>query len=108
MVLRVAAFVVVWSLYFVVSEYPSAIHNDMAEAYAWGREFQLGYNQHPPFWAWVCGLWFWVFPRANWAFAVLSMLNAGAGLIGAWALMGRFVDGDRRSAATALLALTPF
>ena len=108
MVLRVAAFVVVWSLYFVVSEYPSAIHNDMAEAYAWGREFQLGYNQHPPFWAWVCGLWFWVFPRANWAFAVLSMLNAGAGLIGVWALMGRFVDGDRRSAATALLALTPF
>ena len=108
MVLRVAAFVVVWSLYFAVTEHASAIHNDMAEAYAWGREFQLGYNQHPPFWAWICGLWFLIFPRANWAFAVLSMLNAGAGLLGAWALIGRFVDGDRRVAATELLALTPF
>jgi 4-amino-4-deoxy-L-arabinose transferase-like glycosyltransferase len=80
----------------------------MAEAYAWGHEFQLGYNQHPPFWAWVCGLWFLIFPRVNWAFAVLAMLNAGVGLLGAWALIGRFVDGDRRVAATALLALTPF
>ncbi|HXT06740.1 MAG TPA: glycosyltransferase family 39 protein [Roseiarcus sp.] len=108
MVLKVAAFVVVWSLYFIVTEHASAIHNDMAEAYAWGREFRLGYNQHPPFWAWVCGLWFLIFPRANWAFALLSVLNAGAGLLGAWALVGRFVDGDRRVAATALLALTPF
>ena len=108
MVLRIAAFVAVWSLYFIVTEYASAIHNDMAEAYAWGREFQLGYNQHPPFWAWVCGLWFVVFPRANWAFALLSMLNSGIGLLGVFALVGRFVDGDRRVAATALMALTPF
>ena len=108
MVLRIAAFAAVWTLYFVVTEYASAIHNDMAEAYAWGREFQLGYNQHPPFWAWVCGAWFLIFPRANWAFALLSMLNSGLGLLGAWSLIGRFVEGDRRVAATALLALTPF
>ena len=62
MVLRIAAFVAVWSLYFIVTEYASAIHNDMAEAYAWGREFQLGYNQHPPFWAWMCGA---VVPRLS-------------------------------------------
>ena len=104
----IAAFVAVWTLYFVVTEYASAIHNDMAEAYAWGKEFQLGYNQHPPFWAWVCGAWFLIFPRANWAFALLSTLNAGVGLSGVWALTGRFVDGDRRVAATALLVVTPF
>ena len=80
----------------------------MAEAYAWGREFQLGYNQHPPFWAWVCGAWFLIFPRANWAFALLSMLNAGVGLAGVSALNRRFVHGDRRVAATALVLLTPF
>jgi 4-amino-4-deoxy-L-arabinose transferase-like glycosyltransferase len=108
MVLRILGFVAVWSLYFAISEYYSAIHNDMAEAYAWGQEFQLGYNQHPPFWAWICGAWFLIFPRANWAFAILAMLNAGLGLIGAWALNGRFVQGDRRVAATALLAWTPF
>jgi 4-amino-4-deoxy-L-arabinose transferase-like glycosyltransferase len=108
MVLRIAAYACLFALYFAVTEYAGAIHNDMAEAYAWGREFQLGYNQHPPFWAWICGAWFLLFPRANWAFAILSMLNAGIGLAGAWALIGRFVEGERRIAATALLALTPF
>ena len=108
MVLRIAGFVALWTLYFVVTEYASALHNDMAEAYAWGREFQLGYNQHPPFWAWLCGLWFLIFPRINAAFALLAMLNAGVGLAGVWALTGRFVAGERRVAATALMALTPF
>lgn len=103
-----AAFVAVWSVYFSVSELGASIHNDMAEAYVWGREFQLGYNQHPPFWAWICGAWFWVFPRAGWSFAILSSLNAGLGLLGAWKLIGRFATGDKRLAATALLLLTPF
>ena len=52
------AFVAVWSVYFAIAESQASIHHDMAEAYAWGQEFQLGYNQHPPFWAWVCGAWF--------------------------------------------------
>ncbi|MGD1037036.1 MAG: glycosyltransferase family 39 protein [Roseiarcus sp.] len=103
-----AAFVAIWTAYFAISEAPTSIHNDMAEAYAWGREFQLGYNQHPPFWAWICGVWFSVFPRAGWAFALLSSLNAGVGLLGAWRLIGRFAEGEKRSAATLLLLLTPF
>ena len=61
------AFVIVWSLYFAISESQSSIHNDMAEAYAWGQEFQLGYHQHPPFWSWICGLWFAILPRAGWS-----------------------------------------
>ena len=103
-----AAFVAVWTLYFALSDAGSAIHHDMAEAYVWGREFQFGYNQHPPFWAWVCGLWFSVLPRAGWSFALLSSLNAGLGLCGAWMLVGNFAGGARRIAATALLLLTPF
>jgi Dolichyl-phosphate-mannose-protein mannosyltransferase len=102
------AFVAVWSVYFAIAESQASIHNDMAEAYAWGREFQLGYNQHPPFWAWICGAWFAVFPRAGWAFAILSSLNAAIGVLGSWKLIGRFAAGDKRTAATALLLLTPF
>ncbi len=103
-----ALFVIVWTLYAVISASPAAIHNDMAEAYAWGREFQLGYEKHPPFWAWIAGLWFNVFPRADWAFALLAVFNAGLGLYGSWMLIGDFAEGDRRLAATALLLLTPF
>ena len=87
------AFVAVWSVYFAIAESQASIHNDMAEAYAWGREFRLGYNQHPPFWAWMCGLWFLVFPRTGWAFALLSSVNAGIGLWGAWRLIGDFAGG---------------
>lgn len=102
------AFVAVWTLYFAISNYGAAIHNDMAEAYVWGQEFQLGYHQHPPLWAWICGAWFFVFPRDNWSFALLTSLNAALGLLGSWRLIGCFVSGDRRIAATMLLLLTPF
>ena len=101
-------FVTIWTAYAVISAAPAAIHNDMAEAYVWGREFQLGYSKHPPFWAWIAGLWFEVFPRADWAFALLATLNAGLGLYGSWMLIGDFADGDRRLAAAVLLLLTPF
>ena len=85
-----AGFVAIWTVYLTITEAPGAIKHDMAEAYAWGQEFQLGYNQHPPFWAWICGLWFSVFPRTGWAFALLSSMNAGIGLWGAWMLIGDF------------------
>ena len=102
------AFVGVWTAYFTITELGQSVHHDMAEAYAWGREFQPGYSKHPPFWAWICGLWFSVVPRANWSFALLSVLNSGLGLLGAWALIGRFAEGDKRVSATLLLLLTPF
>ena len=103
-----ATFVMVWTLYGVISASPAAIHNDMAEAYVWGNEFQLGYEKHPPFWAWIAGFWFEAFPRADWAFTLLAVFNAGLGLYGSWMLIGDFAEGDRRLAATALLLLTPF
>ena len=106
--LSLAAFVATWAVYFAVAEGPAGIKHDMAEAYAWGQEFQLGYNQHPPFWAWICGLWFSLLPRTGWAFALLSSLNAGIGLAGAWMLIGDFARGQKRMAAWMLLLLTPF
>jgi 4-amino-4-deoxy-L-arabinose transferase-like glycosyltransferase len=102
-----AGFVAIWTAYLTITEAPGAIKHDMAEAYAWGQEFQLGYNQHPPFWAWICGLWFSVFPRTGWAFTLLSSLNAGIGLWGAWMLIGDFADGRKRMTAWMLLLLTP-
>ena len=40
-------------------------HHDMTEAWAWGKEFQLGYAKHPPFTAWLVGGWFAVMPRTT-------------------------------------------
>jgi 4-amino-4-deoxy-L-arabinose transferase-like glycosyltransferase len=101
--------VLVWTLYATVSSGPADIHHDMAEAYSWGREFQLGYYKHPPFWAWVAGLWFTFMPRADWAYYLLSMVNAVLGLWAAWLIAGRFIE-DRAARLTAvlLLELLPF
>jgi 4-amino-4-deoxy-L-arabinose transferase-like glycosyltransferase len=101
------AFVAAWTLYGTIAGAAFPIHGDMAQAYAYGREFQLGYDRHPPFWGWIAGAWFLVFPRADWAFDLLAMVNAGIGLIGSWLLIGNFASGDRRRAATLLLLLTP-
>ena len=85
-----------------------ALHFDVFEAYAWGKEFQLGYNQHGPFWAWIAGAWFLLFPNTNTSFVLLEALNATLGLFGAWKLIGLFIKGWERHAATLLLLATPF
>jgi 4-amino-4-deoxy-L-arabinose transferase-like glycosyltransferase len=103
-----AVFISVWTLYAAISAAPAAIHQDMVETYVWGLEFRMGYFEHPPLTGWIAGLWFKVFPRADWAFYLLATLNAGLGLYGSWMLIGDFATGDRRLAATALLLLTPF
>jgi hypothetical protein len=108
LIAALVGFVVVWTLYAAISSAPDAIHGDMAEAYVWGREFQLGYYKHPPFWAWVVGIWFSFAPRTGASFDLLCILNAGLGLVGAWRLVGDFSTGDKRIAATFLLVLTPF
>src|SRR5258706_8166502 len=57
--------VIVWT-YFGTATH-GVIHHDMAEAWAWGQEFELGYSKHPPLFAWVTALWFKLLPRENWA-----------------------------------------
>jgi hypothetical protein len=100
------AHVVVWTSYSYMAQ-DWAIHHDMTEAYAWGREFQLGYYKHPPFWSWVAGLWFKVFPREAWAFFILSHIVGGLGLLGVWFFAGQFVRDDRRLDSVLLLLTTP-
>lgn len=78
------------------------------EAFVWGQQFEPGYYKHPPFWAWIAGAWFSVFPHTDWAFYLLSEANASLGVLGAWALIGRFTKGPERLAGTLLLLLTTF
>jgi hypothetical protein len=96
----------VWTLYGVLSN-PGAIHHDMMEAYLWGHEYQLGYFKHPPFWAWLAGAWFEVFPRANWAFYLLASLNSAFALLGVWRLYGLYAKEYVKEMGVLLLLATP-
>ena len=103
----IVAYGLFWSTYAFFSE-STGLHIDSLEAYAWGREFLLGYYKHPPFWAWIAGLWFSVMPKTDWSFWLLSELNGALGLAGAYALMGRFYGQKVRVIGVLLLMLTPF
>lgn len=61
-------------------------YNDMLENYAWSQPLRLGTHKHPPFFAWVVGLWFAVFPQNDLAYRLLSYTNVFVGLLGVWAL----------------------
>jgi 4-amino-4-deoxy-L-arabinose transferase-like glycosyltransferase len=98
---------VIWTVYASFSNL-GPVHRDMIEAYAWGREFQLGYYKHPPFWSWIAGAWFEVFPRTNWAFYLLATLNSAIAVAGVWQLAGLFTRGQHRLNATLLVLLFPF
>lgn len=47
---------------------------DAAEAYAWGQSVLGGYGRHPPMTGWIAGLWYSVFPAADWASYALSRM----------------------------------
>ena len=102
------AHVALWTIYSCMAQSAGAVHHDMTEAFVWGENPALGYYKHPPLYAWITGLWFEVFPRRDWAFYLLSQVNAATGLAGIWYLAGRLVGPDTRLAALLLLTLAPF
>src|ERR1700688_2458069 len=102
-----AAHTVLWTIILIYLKAAQAIHMDVAEAFAWGRKFQWGYGKHPPLSGWVAGLWFQVFPVANWSTYALAMVTLGCGLLICWLIALRVVDRRRAFFTVVMLALYP-
>jgi 4-amino-4-deoxy-L-arabinose transferase-like glycosyltransferase len=107
LLLLIAAYVMAMILFPMIARLPSAVWDDMLEAWAWGQEFQLGYYKHPPLYAWIVGLWFKVFPRVDASYYLLSAINIGAGLLGVWRLSGLLLSKYARLSTVSLLMFTP-
>jgi hypothetical protein len=58
---------VLWTLILISLKTGQDVHMDVAEAYAWGQKFLLGYGKHPPLSGWVAGVWFRLFPVTDWS-----------------------------------------
>jgi 4-amino-4-deoxy-L-arabinose transferase-like glycosyltransferase len=101
-------FVLVWTLFQVLSYASIDLHPDLVEMYAWGRHLRLGYYKHPPLGALISALWFGVFPPRDWAFQFLSMVNSAIGLYATSLIAKRYLTGDKRLTVVLLLLLTPF
>lgn len=102
------AYVLVWALYGTIAKSSLGVHFDMAESFALWHEPGFGYEKHPPLAAIVAGLWFSVFPVADWSFYLLSMSVIGVALWIVWKLCGDYLDAEKRVVALALLMLVPF
>ena len=98
---------VLWTLILINLKAAQDVHMDVAEAYAWGQKFQFGYGKHPPLSGWIAGLWFMLFPVANWSTYALAMATLGTGLVICWLIALRVVDRRRAFFMVVMLALYP-
>src|SRR4051812_17773921 len=102
-----AAHALLWTLVLANLKAAQDVHMDVAEAYAWGQKFQFGYGKHPPLAGWVAGVWFKIFPVADWSTYALAMTTLGCGLVISWLIALRVVDRRRAFFTVVMLALYP-
>ena len=101
------AHAVLWTFILINLKAAQDVHTDVAEAFAWGQKFLLGYGKHPPLSGWVAGLWFRMFPVADWSTYALAMATLGCGLVICWRIALRVVDRRRAFFVVVILALYP-
>jgi 4-amino-4-deoxy-L-arabinose transferase-like glycosyltransferase len=98
---------VLWTFILINLKAAQDIHMDVAEAFAWGQKFQLGYGKHPPLSGWVAGVWFRMFPVTDWSTYALAMATVGCGLVICWLIALRVVDRRRAFFVVLMLAIYP-
>jgi 4-amino-4-deoxy-L-arabinose transferase-like glycosyltransferase len=103
----VLAHVVLWTAILTQLKAAQDVHYDVAEAFAWGQKFLLGYGKHPPLSGWVAGVWFTIFPPVDWATYALAMVTVGVGMMICWRIALCVVDRRRAFLVVVMLALYP-
>ncbi|MEI9805672.1 MAG: glycosyltransferase family 39 protein [Pseudolabrys sp.] len=96
MLLALAAYVVLWTVYATIAKGSQGLHYDMTEVIAWSRDVGLGYLKHPPLAAWIVAGWFAVLPVAEWSYYLLAMLMPAIALWIAWRLSADYLDIEKR------------
>lgn len=105
--LSLAAYMVLWTLYGTIAKASQGLHADMTEIVAWSRDLAWGYK-HPPLAAAIAWLWFGFFPLAEWSYYLLAMLMPALALWIVWRLSAEYLDAEKRVAGLALLMFVPF
>src|ERR1700736_1914365 len=99
--------VVLWTVILTRLRVAQDVHFDVAEAFAWGQKFLLGYGKHPPLSGWIAGLWFMLFPVTDWSTYALAMVTVGVGMMICWAIALHVVDRRRAFLVVGMLAIYP-
>ena len=105
--LALAAYLALWTIYGTIAKSSQGLHPDMTELVAWSRDLAWGYK-HPPLAALIVRLWFSLFPVAEWSYYLLAMLMPTIALWIVWRLSADYLDIEKRVVGLALLMLIPF
>jgi 4-amino-4-deoxy-L-arabinose transferase-like glycosyltransferase len=106
--IALAAYLALWTIYATVSKSSQGLHPDMTELIAWSRDLSFGYLKHPPLAAWLVWLWFSVLPVAEWSYYLLAVLMPTLALWIVWRGSADYLDIEKRVVGLALLMLVPF
>lgn len=101
------AHVVLWTAILTQLKAAQDVHYDVAEGFAWGQKFLMGYGKHPPLSGWIAGVWFQFFPPVDWATYLLAMVTVGLGMLLCWAIALRVVDRRRAFLVLVMVAIYP-
>src|SRR5260370_9103654 len=101
-------FVILYTAFAIISSASVGLHPDLLDTYARGLHPAAGYDGHAPLAPLMAAAWFSLFPPTDWAFHLLAMVNAAAGLYATDRIARRYLDGDKRIVGLLRLLLTPF
>lgn len=76
---------------------------DVIEELAWGKEWQLGYDKHPPMSAWMMEVFAWLTNRNDWGQYLLSQLSIVTAFWAVWKLSLDFIS--KESAVISIIFL---
>src|SRR5258706_205506 len=107
LLLLIVAHVLLMSLFPWIARLPGAAWDDMLEGWAWGKQFELEYNNPPPLAAWTAEICLHSSPQKNLSFSSLSPLNSGVTFAGFWLLSVFFLKKFARFPAVSLLLFAP-
>ena len=99
-------FTILWTLFQLVASASVDVHSDVGDILLSARDFGIG-HRHPPLAAWVFGLWFAVFPRADWSVYLLTVTMVATTLAVTWRLLRDHLDANRALLGIAALILVP-
>jgi hypothetical protein len=100
-----ACYVVIWTLFGVVSKGTQEIRPDTGELLTWSNELALGYWKHPPLGVYIVKLWTTIFPVEDWSLYLLGMIHAAVALWIAWS-PSRSADLSSRQICSGCIKIT--
>jgi 4-amino-4-deoxy-L-arabinose transferase-like glycosyltransferase len=102
-----ACYAVLWTLYGVIAKSSQDLHFDFGEMYSWSLDTTWATPKHPPLAPWLVRAWFSLFPRTDWAYYLFAMVVASTALWFAWRFLARYLEGEKRVIGLALLSFVP-